>query len=346
MKLLIMTQKVDLEDSNLGFFHSWLEKFASKLEEIYVICLWQGKYNLPENVKVFSLGKEKGIPKIGQLFRLQKDLIKILPKVDGVFVHMCPTYAIATFPLAKIFRKKMNLWYVHKSVNPILKLAEKCVAKILTASEESCQLESKKIKALGHGIQTNFFKPLDVQKSNLFNILFAGRIAPIKDLETLIEAMDILINRKQVKDWKLRIIGDLSEDYEKEYKEKIKKMVLEKRLENYVKFLGKIPYSKMLKFYQESDILVNLSPLGLLDKVVFEAMASGTPVLVSNQDFKKDLGIYAEKLIFKEKDAGDLAQKVQNLRNLNRSEVRNYLRSKVLENHNLNNLIDKIISEF
>jgi len=165
-------------------------------------------------------------------------------------------------------------------------------------------------------------------------------------LETLIEAMDILINQKKAKDWKLRIIGDLSGDYEKEYKEKIKKMVLEKKLENYVKFLGKISYSKMLKFYQESDILVKLSSLGSLDKVVFEAMASGTFVLVSNQDFKKDFGIYAEKLIFKEKEAKDLAQKIQNLRNLNRSEVRNYLRNKVLENHNLNNLIDKIIKNF
>jgi len=31
MKLLIITQKVDIDDDNLGFFHRWLEKFSEKL---------------------------------------------------------------------------------------------------------------------------------------------------------------------------------------------------------------------------------------------------------------------------------------------------------------------------
>ena len=72
MKLLIITQKVDIEDDNLGFFHRWLEKFAEKVEKLYVICLWEGKHSLPENVKVYSLGKEKGYSKLRQFFRFQK----------------------------------------------------------------------------------------------------------------------------------------------------------------------------------------------------------------------------------------------------------------------------------
>src|SRR3989338_7648361 len=59
MKLLIITQKVNQEDSVLGFFHSWIREFASRFEEVTVICLEKGVYNLPENVEVFSLGKEE-----------------------------------------------------------------------------------------------------------------------------------------------------------------------------------------------------------------------------------------------------------------------------------------------
>ena len=121
MKLLVITQKVDINDDNLGFFHGWLEKFAEKLDKVYVICLWRGEYKLPENVRVFSLGKEKGISKIFQLVRLQKYLIQLLPKVDGVFIHMCPIYVVASFSLTKVFKKKMILWFLHKSVNWKLK---------------------------------------------------------------------------------------------------------------------------------------------------------------------------------------------------------------------------------
>ena len=159
-KLLIITQKVDLNDDNLGFFHGWLEKFSEKLDKLYVICLAQGDYNLPSNVSVYSLGKEKGTSKISQLIRLQKNLIQILPKVDGVFVHMCSIYAIASFPLVKILNKKMVLWHTHKSTDWKLKLAEKYVNKILTASKESCRLKNRrKIEVIGHGIDTEAFNP-------------------------------------------------------------------------------------------------------------------------------------------------------------------------------------------
>jgi len=56
MKLLIITQKVDINDDNLGFFHRWLEKLASRFEKLSVICLAEGEHHLPSNVAVFSLG--------------------------------------------------------------------------------------------------------------------------------------------------------------------------------------------------------------------------------------------------------------------------------------------------
>ena len=61
MKLLICTQAVDREDSVLGFFHSWIREFAKHYESVTVICLYKGEYDLPENVKILSLGKEDNI---------------------------------------------------------------------------------------------------------------------------------------------------------------------------------------------------------------------------------------------------------------------------------------------
>jgi len=244
MKLIIISQKIDIDDDNLGFFHYWLEKIASRLEKVYVVCLSEGKHSLPENVSVYSLGKEKGYSKLRQLFRLQKFLFKNLKKADGVFVHMCPIYAIASFPLVKLFRKKMILWYLHKSVKWKLKLAEKLVDKILTASKESCRLKNrKKIEIVGHGVDTELFRPSHNRinavniENEKFKILSVGRITPIKDQKTLIEAVDVLVNEKNIKDIKVKIVGTPLENHEKEYFEKLRSFIQEKKLEEYIKFL-------------------------------------------------------------------------------------------------------------
>jgi len=58
MKLLIVTQTIDSNDPVLGFFVRWVEEFSKQCEEVTVICLQKGEYELPKNVRVFSLGKE------------------------------------------------------------------------------------------------------------------------------------------------------------------------------------------------------------------------------------------------------------------------------------------------
>src|SRR3989339_803491 len=58
MKLLILTQKIDKNDDLLGFFYAWVGEFAKYYKKITVICLYRGESDLPENVKVLSLGKE------------------------------------------------------------------------------------------------------------------------------------------------------------------------------------------------------------------------------------------------------------------------------------------------
>ena len=57
MNLLIITQKVDATDSNLGFFVRWIEEFAKRCLQVTVICLEKRVYELPAHVAVFSLGK-------------------------------------------------------------------------------------------------------------------------------------------------------------------------------------------------------------------------------------------------------------------------------------------------
>ena len=67
MRLLIITQKVNKNDPVLGFFHTWIKELATKFESIEVICLEKGHFDLPQNVTVYSLGKEHGVTRLGYI---------------------------------------------------------------------------------------------------------------------------------------------------------------------------------------------------------------------------------------------------------------------------------------
>ncbi len=353
MKLLVITQKVDINDDNLGFFHHWIEKLAAEFEKVYVICLCEGERKLPPNVDVCSMGKEAGVSKIGQFFELQKCLLKSLGHVDGVFVHMSPIYLIASFPLIKIFRKKAILWYTHKSRNWKLRLAEKLTHKVLTASKESFRIKSKKVVITGHGIDTQIFVPTEGKGAEGgavdFLILTAGRIVPSKNLETQILAMDILVNKQDIKNIKLVIAGSEFEYLYPGYRDTITKLISDRGLEENVVFVGPVLPQKMPRYYREAMIFVNSSKTGSVDKTVLEAMACGVPTISSNEAFGSVLPLIDKHLYFKEGDSESLAHHIRYIMSLDRDKrslMGMRLREVVVRNHNLDRLIQNIRYQF
>lgn len=340
VKLLIITQKVDVNDDVLGFFHGWVEKLAEKAEEIYVIANFVGKLNLPQNVKILSLGKEKGYSRCWRYFLFYKNLFSILPKIDGVFFHMCPEYVIAAGLLPKIFNKKTLLWYTHKSVNLKLRFAEKLVDRIFTASKESFRLPSKKIEITGHGIDINKFKRQNEKgkitiQNQKFTIITAGRISPIKNLDVLIEVAEILKGKNF--EFEIKIAGKPALKSDEAYFQKLENSIKEKGLGDKIIFLGSIPYAEIEKFYQSANLFINLSDTGSMDKAALEAMSCGVSVFTSNEAFKE---ILPEKY-FTEKKPEIIAEKIIKMENETR-DISLRLRDYVIKNHNLDNLVEKI----
>ncbi len=352
MKLLIITQKIDLQDDLLGFFCGWLDKLAEKNERIYVICSWQGQYYIPKNVEILSLGKEKGYSKIRRLWNFYVYLFKVIRKIDVIFAHMCPIYVMACAPLAKPLKKKMILWCAHVKIGLKAKIAEKLVDKILTVSNDSFVYESEKVITTGHGIDTSFFVPAENDKykhKKKFQILSIGRISPVKDYLTLVKAIDILINKRKIRNIEVLIIGSPPLASQKAYFEKIKNFVHKKGLDNYVKFLGEISNKDTLKYYQQADIFVNMQREGGAGKSVLEAMACGLPVILCTNTFDNLLSSFKDEVIFEEKNSQELAEKILNYLNFSdarRNDYSNLLRNIVIKNHDLDNLISQMVNVF
>lgn len=346
MKLLVAAQKLDLNDDNLGFFHAWVEKLAQKCEQVFVICNSAGEYNLPQNVKVFSLGREIGNSKLKRYFLFYKFFLNNIKKSDRIFFHMCPEYVLAGGLISKLFEKKNILWYTHKNVSWKLRLAEKLVDKIFTASKESCRIDSKKVEVIGHGININKFSisPLADNfqfskkiEDGKFRIISAGRIAKVKNYDLLIEVAEIL--KKRNFDFLITIAGAPILEKDRIYFDDLKKKIEEKNLTDFVNFIGPVPYKNIFEFYRQGDLFVNFSDTGSIDKAVLEAMASGCLVLTFNEAFKSIL----QEKYFTVKNSQDIADKILYL--AQNFEADGSLREYVLRNHNLENLADKLIAK-
>jgi glycosyltransferase involved in cell wall biosynthesis len=128
-------------------------------------------------------------------------------------------------------------------------------------------------------------------------ILYVGRCDPIKDIPTLIEAY------KKVKtNLVLKIIGKSNNPKYYDYLKSIAPFNTE--------FIEGISYSELPKIYQESQLLVNPSRTGSIDKSNLEGCACQVPIITCCLSLQTDLD-FPKECLFKEGDINELAEKMQ-----------------------------------
>ena len=351
MKLLIITQKYDINDSNLGAFIDWWKKLAKRMKKVYVLALEKQLEPTMSNMEVISMGKEEGVGFFGKIFGFYWGLFKTIGQVDAILVHMIPKYVILAAPIAFVFRKPIYLWYTGVAAQRQLRFAVFFCRKVFTAHEAAMRIETSKRIITGHGIDVEKFSPYEGspegRQISTITILSIGRITPSKGHDLIIRAIADLI--KSDYNLKLKIVGGVIQDYHQEYFESLKKLVRDLKIDKKMEFSGPVSYGKMPKYFQNADILINAVPFGGLDKVVLEAMASGVIPLTSNSAFRN---VFPEEfsgnLVFKNGDAINLKEKLKNIldKKLYRDEVlHRELRNIIVQNHNLDNLIEKITEE-
>lgn len=340
MKLLIITQKVDTEDSVLGFFHAWLIEFSKHFEHLTVICLQEGTHDLSENVKVLSLGKEAHTSHFAYIMRLYAYIWKERENYDAVFVHMNQEYVLLGWKVWKLLGKKIILWRNHFHGNFLTNMAVFLSDIVCCTSTSSYTARFKKTVLMPAGIDEEMFKrDISVQRDDL-GIISLGRISPVKKIDVLINAL-ILLDKKGV-DFKAAIYGDVSKR-DAIYYEKLREQGADLLLKNKLKFYPGVPHKQVPQLLNTYGIFVNLTPAGSFDKTILEAMATESIVVFSNHSF--DNGTFKQLLVTQD-DPVSLAQKLGSILNEGISseygEMRKEERKYVLQNHTLSLLAEKI----
>lgn len=341
MKLLICTQKVDKNDPILGFFHRWIEEFATHYEAVHVLCLEKGEYSLPENVTVHSLGKEAGLGKVEYLLNFYRAVWLLRKEYNVVFVHMNPVYIVLGGILWRLMKKKIALWYTHKSVDMKLRIAEKLAHNIFSASRESFRLPTKKLTVTGHAIDTEAFAHLTHIPQNELTLVTVGRISPAKRIDLFIRT----IKELKTKGVTVRgvVVGGAGTHDQEKYEKEMHILVKELGIEDKIEWAGAVKHDEIQTYLARADIFLHLSETGSMDKAVLEAFASGVPVLSSSEAFEEVLR--PKDLFLTQKTPDEIATFIlENKASINekRPQTDQYFRSVVARGHGLGTTISQI----
>jgi glycosyltransferase involved in cell wall biosynthesis len=208
-------------------------------------------------------------------------------------------------------------------------------------------LDSHKVHALGHGIDTARFSPQAGQQDNPPLVLAVGRIAPIKHHHILLEAAALLRDQYELPPVRFAVAGTTGVESDEEYLESLKKRRCKLgMIEEDFAFLGPKQTDEMIELYRRASVVTNLSPIGLFDKAALEAMATETPVIVSNPAFDNLLGKHVDLLrVERPDDAEGVAERLAGLLSLSvaeRAKIGQELRARTIVEHGLDRLMTRI----
>jgi glycosyltransferase involved in cell wall biosynthesis len=296
-RIVFVTQQIDPEHPNLAAATAMVSALAAKVDEVVVIALRAVPGVLPDNCVVHVIGART---RLGRGLKYAWALLRSMhPRPIGLIAHMSPIYAVLAAPLLRPLGVPVVLWFTHWKSSRLLRLAERLSTSIVSVAQESFPLSSDKVVAIGHGIDMAQFPCQDHgDAAPPLRALALGRTSPAKGLEGIAKA--VLLLRDRGIDVVLEIRGPSETQEEREHLAYVRGLA-----SDVIRVEPPVPRTRLPEIFAQTDVLVNNTAEGSLDKVVFEACASCLPVLASNPSF---VVLLEEELRFDRNDVEGIAR--------------------------------------
>jgi glycosyltransferase involved in cell wall biosynthesis len=236
--------------------------------------------------------------------------------------------------MLKPLRVPVLLWFTQQRGGPNFHRALRAVDAVLSVDERSVPVRSPKVRAIGHGIETGLFTCSERPGHEGLRLLSLGRYAEVKGHDVAIRALPAFRGAQ------LTVCGEEATPNDVHVRARLEKLAADLGLRDRVHLRDAVPRAEIPSLLAETDVLVNATHGASADKVVFEAMASCTPVVAASPVFD---GLLPPGLRFTDGDPAGLASAVRAAVALS-AEERLRLRARVEAEHSVDHWADAVLA--
>jgi glycosyltransferase involved in cell wall biosynthesis len=299
-RLVVATQRIDPDHPALAATIPKLRALAARVDRLSVLCDTARPGLLPDDVTVHAFG---AAGRAARGARFEVALARELTRGRAPFLsHMIPLYAIFAAPLVRPLRSPLLLWYTHWNPTRELRLATRLVTHALSVDRASFPVPTRKLHAIGHGIDVSRFDLPRAGRDGL-RLVALGRMSPMKRYATLLRALRLALDAGI--DVHAVIRGPSLTEEERGYRQEVERLAAELDLGGRVEIGDPLPWDEVPGALAAADVLVNLAEAA--DKIVYEAAAARTLPVASAPAFASFL---PEQLRFVRDDAASLADRL------------------------------------
>lgn len=327
-RLVFVTQAADPSHPALGATLPMIRALAARVDEVVVVAGRIGPEALPANCRAVSFAASsqsgRGVRYLGAL------VPEIVRRPLAVVAHMSPVFALLAAPFARPLRVPLLLWFTQQGSGPLLEVAERVVDVLLTVDERSVPLRSRKVRAIGHGIDVASLPCLPERAPPLRRLLGLGRYAPVKGWETVLQAV------AELPETTLTIRGPVLTDRDRVHRPWLAQRARELGVADRVALEDEVGYGEVAGLLELADAVVNATHGNSADKVVYEAAAARLPVYAASPVFDS---LLPPELRFDAGDAGMLAARIRDYR----SGTAAGLRERVAAEHSVDHWAESVL---
>jgi len=168
---------------------------------------------------------------------------------------------------------------------------------------------SDKITVIPHGV--NFIDIIKKRKNKEYiTLLYVGYLLEYKGVHHIIKALHELVHSLGFKNVKLKIIGEGPE------KRSLTDLSKKLNIYEFIEWIPFLPHEKVLKEMKQADVFLLLSKSEGYGIVVAEALAMGTPTIVTKgtalEEFTKEPGCFGVEVPINPREVAKLILKIVN----------------------------------
>jgi len=331
---------MDEKDSVLSHQTQIVSKLVSYYSEVTVITGRVGEFKKYSNLRVINSEWEDGENFRNTIRFLSKSIpILIRQRPQVIFSHMTEVQSFLISLVTFFLRIRHFLWYAHTTKSFYLQWNHIFLNGIITSTLGSCPIVSKKIHAIGQGVDSKQFPLRTLSNLQFKKLVHIGRFDRSKNISWIIKEVEQA--RKFLPELNLTLIGSPSNYKEKQSAEIVLESSKNAVSSGWLNFQNSIPRSEAPKILNGNDVFIHAYK-GSLDKTLVEATLIGLPVVTVNLEYQREFGLWGKSSMLQNTLAGQIYYLNSLPTKVLASELK-IRRDIAVEKHSLENWIEKII---